>query len=113
MFENVFFKLNIGEQNAKRRKLMVNSDDDDRDSSDSEKAERRLRQSSKQKRLDSSEEDDKNFVCADLIVLGLPFKLEEFELKEYFEHFGAVSRFEVFFKDFFGMYYFVNGQSVN
>lgn len=94
---SLIFLLYIGEQNAKRRKLMVNSDVDD--SSDSEKAERRLRQSGtyKQKRLENSEDEDKKYVCADLIVLGLPFKLEEFELKEYFEHFGAVSRYEVFF----------------
>lgn len=33
--------------------------------------------------------------CTDLLILGLPFKLEESELKTYFEKFGTVNLTEV------------------
>lgn len=37
-------------------------------------------------------------VCTDLLILGLPYKLEENELKTYFEQFGAVELAEVISK---------------
>jgi RNA recognition motif-containing protein len=54
----------------------------------------------------NKEEDDvgengsqsKSEICTDLLILGLPYKLEENELKEYFEKFGTVQLAEV---DFF------------
>lgn len=36
-------------------------------------------------------------ICSDLIVLGLPFKLDETELREYFLEFGDVAFCEVCF----------------
>lgn len=77
---------------------MFNSDEDDRESSDSETAQRRPRPNGtiKQKRLDSEEDECKVInACEDLVILGLPFKLEESELRDYFSHFGEVARFEV------------------
>src|SRR5689334_4982708 len=79
-----------GDQNAKRRKIMRDSEDDGKDSSDSEKADKRQRKERKN-------DDDASVPtkCSDLIVLGLPFKINEEEVKEYFEQFGAVALVEV------------------
>ena len=87
-----------GDQNAKRRKIMRDSDDDGKDSSDSEKADKRQRQNSSgfAKRLkDDADDAPVPTKCSDLIVLGLPFKINEEDVKEYFEQFGAVALVEV------------------
>lgn len=44
---------------------------------------------------DGIDERSKKDVCCDLLILGLPYSLEEDELKEYFERYGAVSFVEV------------------
>lgn len=41
--------------------------------------------------------DDEEAIPTDLIILGLPFTLEEQELKEYFEKHGDVDMIEVIF----------------
>lgn len=101
---------------------MIESDEEDDDSTDSEfngsknfSNDKRLRQSShggaasKQKRLSSGLEiksedikdksskssDDDLPECTDLIVLGLPFKITENEIREYFKQFGGVSFLDV------------------
>ena len=74
----------LGDQNPKRKKMM---DDENDSESDTE-----MHYGSKQKRMDAAEEEPR---CVDLIVLGLPYKLTEDELKEYFEQFGKVVLSEV------------------
>uniref|UniRef100_A0A915DLD2 RRM domain-containing protein n=1 Tax=Ditylenchus dipsaci TaxID=166011 RepID=A0A915DLD2_9BILA len=89
------------DQNAKRRKIARDSDDDGKfDSSDSEKGDKRQRQSGgafKQKRVEwnEDEEDEPYAKCSDLIVLGLPFRLDDSEVEQYFEQFGKVSLVEI------------------
>ena len=109
---------NVGDQNAKRRKLMVESDDADSCDSDAEQgksrhettAKRQQGVSSKQKRMmgsssnnggkslaDAEQEEELPNKMVDLLVLGLPFELTEEELKSHFEKFGKVVHCEVCF----------------
>lgn len=44
-----------------------------------------------------SANEAKSEACTDLLILGLPFKLDENELKAYFETFGSVDLVEVLF----------------
>lgn len=85
MCKSLFFVT--GDQNPKRKKMM----DDEYDSaSDTEGG--GMHYGSKQKRMEAAEEEPR---CVDLVVLGLPYKLTEDELKEYFEEFGKVVLSEV------------------
>uniref|UniRef100_A0A914CB19 RRM domain-containing protein n=1 Tax=Acrobeloides nanus TaxID=290746 RepID=A0A914CB19_9BILA len=77
-------KRGSSDQNPKRKKMM---DDENDSESDTE-----MHYGSKQKRMDAAEEEPR---CVDLIVLGLPYKLTEDELKEYFEQFGKVVLSEI------------------
>jgi len=102
----------LGDQNAKRRKLMVESDDPDSCDSDAEpvgklRAETMKRQqgATKQKRImgrkDTTEKDEEEEEVelptrmVDLLVQGLPFELTESDLQKYFETFGKVVHCEV------------------
>ena len=106
------------DQNAKRRKLMVESDTADSCDSDAEaigksyteNAQKRQQGASKQKRMmgnignggkdrqqqeAAEEEEELPNKITDLLVLGLPFELTDDELKAYFEAFGKVVHCEV------------------
>lgn len=118
--------IDIGDQNAKRRKLMVESDDDSMYSCDSDAdqlggkrsgkyeaggAAKRQQGASKQKRMmgkelgahpqqqhpppDASSEEELPNKIVDLLVMGLPFELNEEELRVHFESFGKVVHCEV------------------
>ena len=92
----------LGDQNAKRKKMM-----DDNDSSDSEQgvsgdgSSVHHSYTAKQKRMetikaDTTLKDDKDETRpTDLIVLGLPYKFTEKELRDYFSQFGKISLCEV------------------
>uniref|UniRef100_A0A914WL17 RRM domain-containing protein n=1 Tax=Plectus sambesii TaxID=2011161 RepID=A0A914WL17_9BILA len=84
------------DQNTKRKKMMDSADESDGETgSDGGGA------TAKQKRLDSRQGRNEadgpipDQKCSDLIVLGLPFKTTNNELKEYFEQFGEVVVSEV------------------
>lgn len=75
---------------------------DDNESSDSEQGEGGHygyggQVTAKQKRMDAikTKEDKEENHATDLIVLGLPFKLTETDLKNYFEQFGKMKLCEV------------------
>lgn len=75
------------EQQTKKRKKNNDGDGDSDETSGDESVEKKK----KSKRHNS---DDKA-ICSDLIVLGLPYKLTDQEMKEYFEQFGTVILSEV------------------
>lgn len=113
-------KMKTSDQNAKRRKLMIESDDADScGDSDAEQnggnaknrtentIKRQQGTTSKQKRMmGGSDNNDKKMEAeedvelmpnkiVDLLVLSLPFELTEDELKTHFEQFGKVVHCEV------------------
>uniref|UniRef100_A0A0N4ZPU0 RRM domain-containing protein n=1 Tax=Parastrongyloides trichosuri TaxID=131310 RepID=A0A0N4ZPU0_PARTI len=83
----------LGDQNAKRRKLM----DDDvlscYDDSDDERTDSIGITNIKQKRSKNEDDDDSQSeeVTTDLIVLGIPYSNTEEDLRKYFEKFGKVT----------------------
>jgi RNA recognition motif-containing protein len=84
------------DQNTKRKKMMDSADESDgetgSDGGGATAKQKRLDSRQGQQDADGAQADQK---CSDLIVLGLPFKTTNNELKEYFEQFGEVVVSEV------------------
>lgn len=81
----------LGEQNPKRKKMMDEAEYASDGDSEGAHFGAGGQVTAKQKRMDTKElEEETELRCSDLIVLGLPFKLTEDELREHFEQYGKV-----------------------